>query len=194
MNSTGVTTFDIVCWYLEPRNSSHSCSCSDEDIRLVDTCRHMTIWVFDPNNSLCWYIRTIYRECEYIKCWCNIITTDFCDDLDIDGVYEDTCSQECSICSHFDMAIFFFDILFFLPDKTIWDLYSRSYVDIDMSDRSNVVDITIFSNANICIIYFYSFHRGKYRKNIWKCNWLFRVFSIKYMYEYRDTRNRSWPS
>ena len=92
------------------------------------------------------------------------------------------------------MAIIFLFCRSFIFDETVFYIDSFSYVDFNISYDSTVDYVTVFNNLNIWIIYYNSFHGGNYRKNIRKCNWLFRLFSIKYMHEYRDTRNRSRSS
>lgn len=104
MDPTRVSTFDIIRGDLESWNSSHSCSCADEDIGLVDTCRNMTIGTHHSCDSLSRDPCIISRECEEVERRSGIIATYLSDDLDIDMMEHDACSDEFTIFSDFYMS------------------------------------------------------------------------------------------
>lgn len=67
MYPTGVTANDIICTDLETRNSHDLHRISDEDIRLIDTCRYLTIGCEHSGYSLKIDTRVGGRESEDVE-------------------------------------------------------------------------------------------------------------------------------
>jgi hypothetical protein len=151
MHPTGVTSLDVIGGDLQSWDSANSGSCTDEDIGLIDTSRHLAIWRCDPRDTLDRDSRIISRQSEEIECRPSIVSYDLSDDLYICLVHQHTSPCECRCSSDGDMAIVFSSLRVFRSYETVVYLYSFPDDDIGDIDTTSIVYMTVFIDANICI-------------------------------------------
>ena len=184
MHPTGVPSLYVISGDLQSWDSTYSCSCTDEDIGLIDTSRHLAIWRGDSRHSFDRYTSIVASESEEIERRYRIVATYLGDDLDVYLIHHHASTCECGIGSDGDMAVVFFVIFdsgygnldcFILRNdrslrshETILDLESFANDDIDTIDNPSVDDITVFIDADIRTGDLDSLHRctiGKIYKN-----------------------------
>jgi hypothetical protein len=73
-----VSSLDIICRDTEYWHTTYTCSCSDEDIGLIDSRHYSTIWSINSSNPLDRYLCAISGNREYRHSTLSVVSDDSC--------------------------------------------------------------------------------------------------------------------